>query len=119
MRAVLESMFGFLKPLPEDVVSSTLADRQMPGRAESLTRIVATLGRDGRQGELPRESLAELPMPISVAWGGLDYVRPARQSEGLPPYFTLHFFPDLGHMLPEEAPELMIPIVRATVAIPT
>ncbi len=56
-------------------------------------------------------------MPVSVVWGGLDNVLPARQAQGLPWRFAVHLFPDLGHMLPDEAPDEMLAIIRRTAVL--
>ena len=51
-------------------------------------------------------------MPVAVAWGGLDNVLPARHADGLPAHWSVRLFPDLGHMLPDEAPDEMLDIIR-------
>ena len=66
---------------------------------------------------LPRDRLAGLSMPAVVAWGGLDNVLPARQAESLPAHYSVRLFPDLGHMLPEEAPDEMLDIIRHTAGL--
>jgi pimeloyl-ACP methyl ester carboxylesterase len=53
-----------------------------------------------------------LPIPVSVVWGMLDGVLPVHQSNDLPPHFVLHLVPGAGHMLAEEAPELVTQIIR-------
>lgn len=117
LRPCLEAMFGWMSPIPDETVASTLAARGPAGRLDVLARVAAALGRDGRQGEIPRARLAGLAMPVSVAWGGLDNVLPPHQMDGLPPHFALHRFPELGHMLPEEAPDLMSAIIRRNASI--
>src|SRR5690606_28566776 len=99
-------------PVAPETVQTLLAARAAPGRREPLMRIAGGLVKDGRQGELPLDRLAALPVPATVVWGGLDNVLPARQVQGLPPAFAVHLFPDLGHMLPEEAPAEMLAIIR-------
>jgi pyruvate dehydrogenase E2 component (dihydrolipoamide acetyltransferase) len=74
--------------------------------------MAAGLARDGRQGMLPRDRLAALSIPATVAWGGLDNVLPARHAQDLPAGFELRLFPDLGHMLPEEAPDETLDLIR-------
>lgn len=116
IRFCLEAMFGWNAPVPEDVVAAIVAERALPGRVEMLSRIAEGLARDGKQGQLPLDRLAGLAVPVSVAWGALDNVLPARQLLNLPPRFAVHRFADLGHMLPEEAPSEMAAIVRRTIA---
>src|SRR5690606_145272 len=116
IRSCLEAMFGWNAPVPDDVVAATVEERALPGRVETLSRIAQGLARDGKQGQLPLDRLAGLAIPVSVAWGALDNVLPAQQARNLPPRFAVHCFPDLGHMLPEEAPGEMAAILRRTVA---
>lgn len=113
----IEAMFGWFSPVPAEAVAWALAERAKPGRTGKLVEIARGLARDGRQGQLPREALEALAMPVSVVWGGLDNVLPVRQAQGLPPRFGVHIFPDLGHMLPEEAPADVLAIVRRTVGL--
>ena len=114
----LEAMTGWYSPVAPETVATTLAARAAPGRRETLAEIAKGLVKDGRQGQLPREKLAALAMPVTVVWGGLDNVLPVRQTHGLPPSFAVHLFPDLGHMLPEEAPAEMLAIIRRTANLP-
>lgn len=113
----LEAMYGYMSPVPAGAVAQMLAARAAPGQREMLVRIAGGLVRDGRQGQLPRERLEALEMPVSVVWGELDNVLPVRQAHGLPWRFALHLFPDLGHMLPQEAPIQIAAIIRRTAGL--
>ncbi len=115
--ACLEAMYGWMSSVPEDVVRQSLAARAAPGQAETLVRIAQGLVRDGRQGQLPRDRLEALAMPVSVVWGELDNVLPVRRARGLPWQFGVHLFPDLGHMLPQEAPGECAAIIRRTAGL--
>ena len=117
LRACMEAMYGWMSPVSDTVIADTLAARAAPGAGEKLVAIAAGLVRDGRQGLLPRDRLEALDMPVSVVWGGLDNVLPARQAQGLPWRFAVHLFPDLGHMLPDEAPDEMLAIIRRTAVL--
>ncbi len=110
----LEAMYGWFSPVADAAVTQTLAARAAEGRSDTLVRIASGLVRDGKQGQLPLERLSDFPGRISVAWGGLDNVLPVRQSAGLPSNFGVHLFPDLGHMLPQEAPERMTDLIGRT-----
>ena len=112
LTACLEAMTGWYSPVSDETADAMLAARAAPGRREKLMEIATGLTKDGKQGQLPRDRLEGLPMPVAVAWGELDNVLPARQVQGLAPSFALHLFPGLGHMLPEEAPEAMLAIIR-------
>lgn len=110
----LEAMFGWFSAVPVGLARRLIAARAAPGRREKLMRMAEGLARDGRQGMLPRDRLAAFTMPVTVVWGGLDNVLPARQAQDLPANWTVRLFPDLGHMLPEEAPEAMLDIIRGS-----
>ncbi|WP_163268818.1 alpha/beta fold hydrolase [Chelativorans alearense] len=114
IRDCLALMSGRRPLVAEDAVRQAAAMRAVPAQSAMLRHVCGLIARNGRQGIIPREKLAALQMPVHVAWGGLDTVLPVRQARDLPPGFALHIFPDLGHMLPEEAPEEMARIlVRA------
>lgn len=117
LAASLEAMFGWFSPVPEELVARLMAARSAPGFREKLAEMAEGLARDGRQGMLPVDKLAAFAMPVSVVWGGLDNVLPVRHSESLPSHYTLKLFPDLGHMLPEEAPDEMLDIIRQTAGL--
>lgn len=113
----LEAMFGWFSPVPQGLAAKLLASRAAPGYRDKLREMAEGLARDGRQGMLPAEKLQALTMPVSVVWGGLDNVLPARQAESLPAHYSVRLFPDLGHMLPEEAPDEMLDIIRHTAGL--
>jgi pimeloyl-ACP methyl ester carboxylesterase len=110
----LESMTGWYSPVSDDVVARTLKARSIPGQRDLLIEMAKGLAKDGRQGQLPLDKVAALHIPVSVAWGDLDNVLPVRQAENLPASFAVRRFDNLGHMLPEEAPETMAQIIRET-----
>src|SRR5690606_38484509 len=114
VRACLEAMTGWYCDVSEAAVENALATRA-DGRHEKLMAMAQGLARDGRQGLLPRDKIATLPMPVTLVWGELDNVLPARHVNDLPAHFDIRTFPDLGHMLPEEAPGEMVDIIRHTV----
>lgn len=117
LAASLEAMFGWFSLVPDALVAQLMAERSAPGFREKLVAMAEGLARDGRQGMLPADKLAALTMPVSVVWGGLDNVLPVRHSESLPSHYSLKLFPDLGHMLPEEAPDEMLDIIRRTAGL--
>lgn len=113
LTACLEAMTGWYSPISEETVEHFLAARAVPGQREMLIEMAKGLARDGRQGQLPLDKIAELPVPVTVVWGELDNVLPVLQLEGLPRSFVVHRLPRLGHMLPDEAPAEMTRIIRA------
>ncbi|WP_269932519.1 alpha/beta fold hydrolase [Aminobacter sp. HY435] len=102
---------------PDSVVSEhsvgQLAEmRSRPGQSEKLIEFVTAMTANDRQGVIPRETIASLPMPVMVVWGTDDNVLPYSQAEGLPARFMIHHVLEVGHMLPEETPELVAGIVE-------
>lgn len=112
VEACLILMSGPGCKVPSDVVEAAMAMRAQPGQVSMLRRIWQMIAGEGSQGTLPRDGLAGLDLPVRVVWGGFDAVLPPRQSDDLPPLFARHFFPGLGHMLPEEAPADMARILQ-------
>lgn len=105
VRLCLEGMFGWNSPVPERNVADALPQALDPVRGRKLMEIAATLARDGVQGQIPREMIEALAMPVQFVWGMLDNVLPVSHAQGLPDRFRLHLLPGIGHMLPDEAPE--------------
>lgn len=114
--APLEMMFGWRNDVPVDLVRKLASMRAVPGQAEALGMIAALMTRDGLQGVIPRETLADLAMPVTVVWGEQDCVLPVGHSKGLPSHFHIHVLPECGHMLVEEAPQTVVAILRDQLA---
>lgn len=86
--------------------------RKRPGQLEKLVEIAAAMTRDDRQGVIPRDQLDRLTMPVMVVWGSDDAVLPFTQADDLPARFHLHHVLEAGHMLIEEAPDLVAGIIQ-------
>ncbi|RUU03045.1 alpha/beta fold hydrolase [Mesorhizobium sp. USDA-HM6] len=112
IRACLAAMSGPGSMPPEHVVEALLRMRERSGQLQTLVDIAAAMTRDDRQGVIPSERLETLSMPVMVVWGTDDPVLPVYQAEGLPPHFHLHHVLEAGHMLVEEAPDLIAEVVR-------
>lgn len=100
--------------MPTKNVAVYAAMQSVPGQRDRLVEIAGKIARDGRQGEIPRDSLATLAMPVTVVWGTADPVLPFSQSENLPEGFQLTVLPGAGHMLIEEARRNVIYAIRST-----
>lgn len=112
IRACLAAMSG-PHSLPSERIVDVLCDmRGRPGQVPKLVEIAAAMTTDDRQGVIPRERLDGLNMPVMVAWGTDDAVLPFSQADGLPAHFHLHHVLEAGHMLAEEAPDLIAEIIR-------
>jgi len=110
--ACLAAMSG-PRARPFDHIADTLCEmRKRPGQSEKLVEIAAAMTRDDRQGVIPREQLDRLAMPVMVVWGSDDAVLPFTQADDLPVRFHVHHVLEAGHMLIEEAPDLIASIIR-------
>lgn len=115
LRAAMNEMSapGF-ETLTRDV-AATAAVHGAPGQRGKLVEIAGIIAKDSRQGEIPRDQLAALQMPVTVVWGDADRVLPYRQTDGLPLAFRLETLPGKGHMLLNEARRAVAAAIRRTV----
>ena len=115
LRAAMDGMAAPGYAFETKYVAALAALRRIEGQPAILEKIVGMIARGGRQGEIPREALAGLAMPVTVVWGTADPVLPYAQSENLPPSFDFISLPGVGHMLPTEARKASTAAIRATV----
>lgn len=115
LRAAMDDMAAPGYAFETKYVAALAALRRIEGQPATLEKIVGMIARDGRQGEIPREALAGLAMPVTVVWGTSDPVLPYSQSENLPQSFNFVSVPGAGHMLPTEARKASTAAIRATV----
>ncbi|TIU86556.1 MAG: alpha/beta fold hydrolase, partial [Mesorhizobium sp.] len=108
----LAAMSGPQSSPPQHVVEALCGMRKRPGQLRTLVGAAAVITREDRQGIIPSERLETLSMPVMVLWGTDDPVLPVAQAEDLPPHFHLHHVLEAGHMLVEEAPDLIAEAVR-------
>lgn len=116
LRPIMEEMAAPGFAMPTKYVAGSVTVRRIPGQREKLEEIAALITRDGKQGEIPREAMAGLKMPVTVVWGTADPVLPFSQTEGLPEHFRLHVLPGIGHQLLVEAEKTVVQQIRKTVA---
>ncbi|MDX8483001.1 alpha/beta fold hydrolase [Mesorhizobium sp. VK24D] len=110
--ACLAAMSGPRSVPPRNVVDALFQMRERPGQLQRLVKAAAAMTKGERQGTIPRQQLDTLNMPVLVVWGTDDPVLPVHQAESLPSHFHLHHVLGAGHMLVEEAPDLIAEIVR-------
>ena len=115
LRACMNEMSSPDFAMPTKNVAAVAAVRSVAGQREKLVQIAVAITKDGRQGEIPREMLAGLKMPVSVVWGTADPVLPFSQSENLPAGFAFTAIAGAGHMLPVEARKAVTAAIRQTV----
>ncbi|CAN7374850.1 alpha/beta fold hydrolase [Mesorhizobium sp. LjRoot246] len=112
IRACLAAMSGPGTRLLDHTVDTLQDMRRRPGQVEKLVEIAAAMTKDDRQGVIPHERLDGMNMPVMVAWGTDDAVLPFTQADDLPAHFHVHHVLEAGHMLAEEAPDLIAEIIR-------
>ncbi len=112
VRACLAAMSGPRAVPPDHVVDALSRMRKQPAQLQILIDMAAAMTKDDRQGVIPGERLEALDMPVMVVWGTEDPLLPVDQAESLPAHFHLHHVLGAGHMLVEEAPDLIAEIVR-------
>lgn len=113
IRACLAAMSAPGFDVPELAVEALQQMRKVPGQTASLVEIAGMITRGNRQGEIPREAIGGLSMPVRLLWGDADPVLPFAQSNGLPPRFDVLRAAGAGHMLIEERPGEVISLLAA------
>jgi pimeloyl-ACP methyl ester carboxylesterase len=97
--------------VPESLVQTLAAMRQIPNQTRSLIELSARFLRDGKQGVLPLESLAAAGIPVDLVWGDLDAVVPVTDAMLAPASFRKTVIAGAGHMLADEALENITRII--------
>ena len=115
IRACLSAMAAPGFDAPQEAVDVLHRMRTRPGQTESLVEIAAAITRGDRQGEIPREKLAGLQMPVRILWGDADPVLPFDQSSGLPTRFEVLRAEGAGHMLIEERPDMVSALLASVI----
>lgn len=96
------------------------AARQAPGAVDRLLAILASflVERDGRtgQGTLPLNSFEGLGIPTRFLWGTADPILPVAQASKIWPGAVVTLIEGVGHMLIEEATDVVVAAIRATLA---
>lgn len=113
--ACLEAMSGPGSPPALGTAHMLHEMRDRPGQLEKLVEIAGAMTRDDRQGVIPRDQLDTLSMPAMAVWGSDDPVLPSTQADDLPPHFHVHHVLSAGHMLIEEAPDLVARIIQRNI----
>ncbi|MBS9721102.1 alpha/beta fold hydrolase [Tianweitania sp. BSSL-BM11] len=112
LQACLNEMSAPDFTMPTEPAVRLAEARATPGQQDKLVEIAAAITKGDQQGEIPREMLATLAMPVTVALGTGDPVLPFSQTGNLPVNFKLDVLPGRGHMLMEEAPDDVVRIIR-------
>ncbi|WP_428648934.1 alpha/beta fold hydrolase [Roseibium sp.] len=117
MEMLLEQFFGWEFKLPKFLAKTAAENRTRPGAVATLEAVANEIIDGAVQKTLPRNDLADLPMPIKVLWGTQDRVLPTRQAHKLPGVVSTHIFERVGHMvhleIPKEVSGLILQNTRA------
>jgi pyruvate dehydrogenase E2 component (dihydrolipoamide acetyltransferase) len=109
--ATLADMSGPDVPIDLDLAGRLAGSRHRPGQIAALAAIADAISRGNRQGSFPPALLQGLSMPVAIAWGTADPVLPFSQTTALPSDFRLTAIPGAGHMLIEEAPDIVAALI--------
>jgi len=98
--------------LPDAVLEEYLRPWSTDQGASRFGRVLASI--DGRGLEDRRDALEAIGFPVLILWGEDDSFLPVEVAERLNdamPSSTLGLLPGCGHLLPEEAPETIGPMI--------
>ncbi|MBZ9740239.1 MULTISPECIES: alpha/beta fold hydrolase [unclassified Mesorhizobium] len=112
IRSCLVAMSGPLTRPFDHTVEALRDMRARPGQVEKLVDIAAAMTSGDRQGVIPRDRLDTLTMPVMVVWGSDDPMLSFTHTDDLPARFHVHHVLGAGHMLIEEAPDLVATIIQ-------
>jgi pyruvate dehydrogenase E2 component (dihydrolipoamide acetyltransferase) len=115
LRAAMNDMAAPTYRFETKYVAALAALRRIEGQPAMLEKIWGMIARDDRQGEIPRDSLASLSMPVTVVWGTADPILPFGQSGDLPARFVFVPVAGVGHMLLTEARKEVTAAIRTTI----
>ncbi len=93
----------------ELIVEDMIEGYTRPFRERSFFKTLALLGRH-REGDLNPSELREIQQRVLLIWGENDKIVPlsiGKRLENDLPFVTLEIFPETGHLVPEERPELV------------
>ncbi|MEL6734518.1 MAG: alpha/beta fold hydrolase [Pseudomonadota bacterium] len=109
---VMPHFFGPGFELPKKAVTLQHQARQEPRLVEALSKIGASMARDGKQGVLPLDALAKCGVGVHVLWGTQDGVLPVEQAKALEAPFEVTLLDGIGHSPAEEAPDVTEQAIR-------
>lgn len=107
LRQALAPMCASRFDLPNSVIEAGVAFRQQQGQLEKLIEIGNRVTKNRDQGVIPKELLANIQCPTRIIWGRDDALLPAQHIFHAPPHFEPLLLDGMGHMLIEEAPDLV------------
>ncbi len=106
---------------PDATALTALADaRRCEGATTALTAILHSflVERDGRtgQGSLPLSAFTTLGILTRLLWGAEDPILPVAQAKNIWPGAAVTLVDGAGHMLMEEAPDVVARAIEASVS---
>lgn len=94
---------------PDAVTAATVEDYLRPFYTPNWDLGLIAMVRDGAGNEVPPAQLEQIRQPVMLIWGEADAWVPVSNGEQLRQYLTTdiiwHTYPEVGHMVMEEAPD--------------
>lgn len=115
LRYALQAMCTPHFALTQPMIERGLSFRQQKGQLDRLVEIGNQITKNRDQGVIPVELLARIQCPARIIWGREDRLLPATHIFHAPPHFEPLMLDGIGHMLIEEAPDLVAQHLKALV----
>ncbi|HEY6568139.1 MAG TPA: alpha/beta hydrolase [Actinomycetota bacterium] len=112
VRSVFDAGMAHGERLPDEVFDAYLRPWRTDDGAARFVRVLAGIDGQGLEGR--EDELGAIGFPVLILWGEDDPSLPVAVAERLNdamPSSTLGLLPGCGHLLPEEAPETIGPMI--------
>ncbi|SVC78699.1 uncharacterized protein METZ01_LOCUS331553, partial [marine metagenome] len=83
----------------DSLVNATVLQHKNPEFLKILGRLASLLQKQDTQNWQVGNELQNLSIPVKLIWGKEDQVLPSSHAQDLPGSFTIHIFPNTGHMV--------------------
>lgn len=107
LQAIMPTFFADGFELPQKAITYQQELRARPGAVDALVKIGRGMSKNGKQGVLPLDSLAQSGVPIEVIWGLEDQILPVAHAKALKAPFQVTLLENVGHSPAEEAPDVV------------
>lgn len=98
LRPVLEMLVANPDMVSADMVEDVLKFKRLDGATAALSTVAEANFAGGSQKLSLRGRLADVKVPVHVAWGEVDQILPAAHAEGLPESVSVTRVPGAGHI---------------------
>jgi pimeloyl-ACP methyl ester carboxylesterase len=111
-----------ITPAMQDLIGEEIERYRVPWRIDgALQAVVSTLAALTVDEGMVRSELERIKAPTMVVWGDQDRLIPRRLVDGLMelhPDWDVRILDGIGHLLPVEAPETYVELVRSWISDP-